>query len=177
MMSVNKPFPVETDIQFEDYVCAVLLREIGWNISRHGSRERQIWIGENIQGIEIKFQKDFLNKYNGWLYFEVQAKDNWRVSGNYIDASVFRHLKVATDNTLIFAVGNEKLFYLFTKTELQDIYNSGAWEVKEIKQKTSIGFCLPKEVSDVKCFVKFEHGAKVLMNRDKNTDIRVMYRP
>ncbi len=161
---------------FEEYVYDVLDKEIGFEIKHYRNKHSQIFIGENRQGIEVKYQKDFLTKWKGWLYFETMARRNWRTDGEWVHAGIFRHLQIPNDNTLWLATGNEELFYLFEKVVLQDLHNSNQYPVKEIEGRTSIGLALPPSILQETCTVKFVKGKAVLMNRPKNPDVKIIYR-
>jgi hypothetical protein len=161
---------------FEEFVYDVLHKEIGLDIKHYKNKYSQIYIGENRQGIEVKYQKDFLTIWGGRLYFEVEAKDNWKPDGKWIDSVLFRYLSIPGDNTIWVAAGNYELFYLFDLVVLQDMHNSNKYPVREATNKTSRGFSVPSNDLEEKCVIKFIKGKAVFMNRPRNPDVKIIDR-
>jgi len=115
-------------------------------LSSLSSRKYQYSVGENLQGIEIKFD----DKYNktGNLYIEVKEKSNPK-NINYINSGIYRN-----DNSWIYLIGNYEEIFIFGKSHLKLIYEKGK-NIK-IKKPTSIGFLLKKEDAEKYCIKKIK---------------------
>lgn len=97
----------------------------------------QVEIGENHEGVEIKYASG-LYTYNGiWVEIEEKTEPtdlHWRRSG------ILRK-----DNTKFFASGNYYEIWVFPIYHIQEAYYTGPYKVKTIKRGTSRGFYLPIE--------------------------------
>lgn len=116
-------------LQFQDFVTDRLIESLGIALSTYQSKKWQV-IGENKQGIEIKFD-DRMND-TGNIYIETAEKSN-PANLEYIDSGIFRD-----DNSWLYIIGNYSILYIFGKITLKNMYQSGKYIRKEIP--TSRGF-------------------------------------
>jgi hypothetical protein len=128
-------------LEFQDYVLTKFVKELGISVSNYSSKKYQYNVGENLQGIEIKYDKKFSETGN--FYIEVAEKSNPN-NNNYIQSGIFRK-----DNTWLYVIGNYSDIYIFSKDQLKLLYQSAKF--KEVKTPTSIGFLLP--ISKAKSYI------------------------
>ena len=65
---------LEKGLEYQDYVCKLLLSELAIPLSVMSSRKYQLSVGENLQGIEIKFDDKL--KQTGNIYIEISEKSH-----------------------------------------------------------------------------------------------------
>ena len=121
-------------LEYQDFITALLLREIGIPLSGMSSKKYQYKIGENMQGFEIKFDNKF--KETGNLYVEVKEKSNPK-NRNYVFSGIYRN-----DNTWIYIIGDYENIFIFGKSHLKLMYEANKYKI--VKKPTSIGFLMPK---------------------------------
>ena len=124
--------------EFQDFVSIELMTK-GMVLSNMSSQKYQNEKGENLQGFEIKYDRNF--RKTGNLYIEVAEKsdpDNYR----FIESGIFRN-----DNSWIYLVGDYNGFYLMQKKILKAIYGKNIY--KNVETKTSKGMLLPCVQADV----------------------------
>ncbi len=129
---------LQKGLEFQDFVAIALLKEIGIPLTSLSSKKFQFSVGENLQGIEIKFDDKFFDTGN--IYIEVKEKSN-PINLNYVDSGIYRN-----DNTWLYLIGNYSTMFIFGKKHLQLMYESQKYREVENSTKTSIGFLVP--VSD-----------------------------
>jgi len=122
----------EKGLQYQDFVMDVLIKEIGISLSNYSSKKYQYNVGENKQGIEIKY--DDKHKETGNIYIEVAEKTN-KNNPNYVDSGIMR-----SDNTWLYLIGDYSTIYVFSKKQLCLIGNTK--KIFEIKGGTSKGYLL-----------------------------------
>ena len=118
--------------EFQDFVAVVLMENLGLPVSCFNSKKYQYEFGENRQGLEIKFDDRF--KETGNLYIEVAEKTNAE-NKNFIPSGIFR-----SDNSWLYVIGDYQKLFIFGKSTLKHLYNSGRY--KEVEIPTSKGFLL-----------------------------------
>lgn len=124
---------LEIGWRYQDYVSRRLYK-IGIVCITHQSRDYQIKYGECMNGIEIKFDRQL--KDTGNIYIEVESRsayytDKWCPSGVF-----------ANDNAYLYVIGNYEVAYLFSKKQLQALYENKAEKLKFVETETSKGFLL-----------------------------------
>lgn len=139
---------LEKGLEYQDFVTGVLLKEVGIPLSSLSSKQYQYSVGENLQGIEIKF--DDLYKDTGNLYIEVKEKAHPN-NPKYVNSGIYRN-----DNSWIYLIGNYEEIFIFGKSHLRLMYEKANY--KEIIKPTSIGFLLNKEDAKKYCLKKINYG-------------------
>lgn len=89
---------LEKGLEYQDFITDMLLSEIGISLSTYSSKKYQYSVGENKQGIEIKFDDRY--KETGNLYIEIKEKSN-AINANYVDSGIYR-----SDNTWLYVIGD-----------------------------------------------------------------------
>jgi hypothetical protein len=141
---------LEIGLEYQDFVCNILLREFGIPVISFSSRKYQL-TGENKQGIEIKCQAKF-KKYDN-LYIEICEKSN-EANERYIPSGIYR-----ADNTWLFCTGDYETIYIFSVKHLRMLHDKKIYrEVEPRAVKTSKGFLLPKIDAEKYCIKKIEIG-------------------
>lgn len=135
---------LQKGLEYQDFITTVLLSQIGISISSFSSKKYQYQVGENLQGIEIKFDNKL--KETGNIYIEVKEKSH-PDNVNYIDSGIYRN-----DNTWLYIIGDYNCVYIFGKEHLKLMYNSKKYKV--INKSTSIGFLINKTDADKYCLKK-----------------------
>lgn len=123
---------LESGLEYQDFVSDTLC-QYGIVITNYVSKKYQCSTGENKIGIEIKYDKKFRETQN--LYIEIKEKSN-PDNATYIQSGIDRN-----DNTWLYAIGDYKTIYIFSKNILQQL--SGEYNKIENSTKTSMGFLLP----------------------------------
>lgn len=126
---------LEKGLEFQDFISIALLKELGISLTMFGSQKYQLSRGENIQGIEIKFDDIF--KKSGNLYIETHEKSKPE-NTNFIRSGIFR-----TDNTWLYLIGNYEEVFIFSKKMLILLESSNRFF--KVKTTTSKGFLIKKD--------------------------------
>lgn len=152
-MAMNSPAvsyqsQLEDGQAYQDFVAERLYHE-GIVLVNLQSRSSQLKIGENLLGLEIKLDKQF--EMTGNLYIEVAEKSHPnRV--DYVQSGIYR-----ADNTWLYAVGNYRELFLFSKRTLKNEYEFNRRGTNFCRQtQTSRGFLLSRRDSAElaeRCFV------------------------
>lgn len=137
-MTENYKQMLQKGLEYQDFVTNILLSELGIALSSYSSIKYQCSVGENKQGIEIKFDDRYENTGN--LYIETQEKSNPN-NMKYIDSGIYR-----SDNTWLYLIGNYKEIFIFSKKQLVIIHKRKT--CREVKTTTSIGFLIPKDEAE-----------------------------
>jgi len=122
-------------LEYQDFIATVLLKELGIPLSSLNSKKYQYEVGENLQGIEIKF--DDMYKKTGNLYIEVKEKADPK-NNSYATSGIFRN-----DNTWLYIIGDYENIFIFGKSHLQLMYKSSNY--REVTTATSVGFLIGNE--------------------------------
>lgn len=145
---------LEVGLEFQDYVVNKLLKEVGIPITIYGSRKYQFGIGENIQGIEIKYDArstgdctNYENEATNNVAIEVAEKSH-KNNPNWIDSGIYRN-----DNTWLYIIGNYMQFWIFGKKTLQLMHKSGKYKTVQTLP-TIKTMLIPIEVADIYCLKK-----------------------
>ena len=125
---------LEKGLEYQDFITDILLSEIGISLSTYSSKKYQYSVGENKQGIEIKFDDRY--KETGNLYIEIKEKSN-ATNPNYVDSGIYR-----SDNTWLYVIGDYTEVFIFSKKQLIMMHKKGIF--KEVTTPTSIGFLVPR---------------------------------
>lgn len=139
---------LEKGLEYQDFVTTVLMNEIGIALSSLSSKKFQYSIGENLQGIEIKF--DDMYSKTGNLYIEVKEKANPK-NIEYVNSGIYRN-----DNSWLYLIGNYNEIFIFGKSHLKLMYETSKY--KEVKKPTSIGFLLNKHDAEKYCLKKINYN-------------------
>lgn len=123
---------LEQGLYYQDFVVEKLY-DAGLPLISYSSKKYQQIIGENKAGFEIK--NDTLFRKTGNFYIEIAEKSNAN-NPNFIKSGIFRN-----DNTWLYIMGDMIEVYIFSKKQLQILYN--AKKYKKVKTPTSIAFLLP----------------------------------
>ena len=135
---------LEKGLEFQDFICEALLKEMGINLTMFSSRKYQLSKGENIQGVEIKF--DDIYKKTGNIYIEIAEKSN-EENENYVISGIYRN-----DNTWLYLIGNYEEVFIFPKNILVLLDNKKRY--KYVQTPTSKGFLINKEDAHKFCAKK-----------------------
>jgi len=134
---------LEAGEEFQDFVADLFWERLGIPLVMHQSRSRQ-FLGENRQGIEIKFDRLFSRTGN--LYVETHEKAD-PSNPRYVESGILRR-----DNSWAYAIGDRSCIYFFHKKVLQKLWRwrdpvSGEHEFQRKTIDTSRGFLLPVSVA------------------------------
>jgi len=121
-------------LEYQDFV-AEKLYHFGLPLFNYASKKYQIEYGENKLGVEIKFDQKFEKTRN--LYIETAEKTRPEIE-NYSPSGIYRN-----DNTWLYVQGNKKIFFIFSKKFLRQLFETGKYKEIEIGMKTSKGFLMP----------------------------------
>ena len=129
-------------LAYERYI-GMALRE-AWGLVIHPctTREQQIAIGENREGIEIKKDRNFRSTRN--LYIETAEKTN-ADNPVYVRSGVFRK-----DNTWLLCIGDEAEAWLLL---LDTLRRESQGSHRFVETPTSRGFLLPVNTANTLCHV------------------------
>ncbi len=141
---------LEESHAFQDYCANVFITQLGIAITNYQSKTYQYNQGENVQGIEIKYDKKF--RETGNLYIEVAEKSNPELR-EYTISGIYR-----LDNSWLYAIGDYHTIYIFSKKHLQLMHETNKY--KTICTKTSQGFIIPINEADKYSVKKFEPVSK-----------------
>lgn len=146
-------------IKYQDFICRELLKE-GIVIVNLQSKDEQYDVGENLLGLEIKYDK--IMKESKRIYIETKEKANSR-NYEYIDSGIYRN-----DNSWLYGIGDYDVFYIFCKKMLQRIHK-GEIPIDGIycppRKDTSEGFCLPLEAAE-------KYASKIIRFKKKDVPLK-----
>jgi hypothetical protein len=154
-MGINYPDSKDKDsfesgLQFQDFVAELFHDKLGVTITNYQSRGYQFGKGENKQGIEIKLDRDILETNN--VSIEIAEKSRADLS-EYTPSGIYR-----PDNSWLYVQGNYKIVFIFAKSTLLLLHQSGLYPDKE--KPTICKFHLP--VADAR-----KYAAVVIENNRK----------
>ena len=143
---------LQVGLEYQDFVCEVLLKELGFPIITYASLKYQYKKGENKQGIEIKYQSK-MTEYKS-IYIETEEKSNEN-NANFVPSGIFRD-----DKTWLFLTGNYNILFIFSVRFLRRMFKSNLFKQVEPKKiKTSKGFVLSFADAEKYCIKKILIGA------------------
>lgn len=127
---------LEDGQRFQDHVMQVFYEHLKYPLSMFSSREKQMH-AENMQGVEIKYDKKF--RSTGNLYIEVKEKssctnERWVASGIMKDSDDW-----------LFCVGDYEELFVFARSLLVNWYKGKKYPV--VETPTSIGMLVPVEAA------------------------------
>jgi len=128
----------EKGLEYQDFVADMLADKYSILLTSYSSERYQLAVGENRQGIEIKFDDQFKNTGN--LYIEFAEKRNGD-NEKYVDSGIMRE-----DNSWLYLIGDYNNIYIFGINFLKRMYISKKY--KEVETPTSKGFLINKETAD-----------------------------
>jgi hypothetical protein len=147
---MNNPYPAAphpdslgVGALFQDFVIEVLSKR-GINIQVYTSKEKQLTVGESIQGFEIKL--DSRSADTGRLSIEVAEKSNPN-NAMWVDSGIFRK-----DNAIFYIQGNYMGFYVFEKKTLIHLFRKHKFGVSEFNG-TIRRFYLPLDLAARHCLM------------------------
>ena len=139
----------EPALQYQDFVIEQLRKANPCIIvPTYSSKKYQFEHGESACGIEIKHDIKF-EKGSPNLYIEIAEKSSAAIA-EFTPSGIFRN-----DNSWLYLIGSYSEAFLFSKKQLQSIYESrGSWDKRGIREAdgkdpdgnvTSKGFLYPVE--------------------------------
>ena len=120
-------------LEYQDFVTEQLY-QIGIVAITYASKKYQFHKGESLNGIEIKFDDGMAS---GNLYIETQERIY--ADKPYIPSGIYR-----SDNSWLYVIGNYDIIYIFSKKQLQMVFENNKYPEIEIDKQTSKGFLLPQ---------------------------------
>ena len=141
---------LEKGLEYQDFIASLLIKEVGIPLSSLSSKKYQYSVGENLQGIEIKFDDKY--EKTGNIYIEVKEKSNPN-NNEYVNSGIYRN-----DNSWIYLIGNYNEIFIFGKSHLILMHKSNRY--RAVKKPTSIGFLLPKEDAEKYCLKQINYGKR-----------------
>ena len=139
--------------EFQDFWCSYLWKHECLAIGNFSSKKYQFKIGENLQGFEFKYDKQFQKTGNLWI--EIEERNNPK--HKYVKSGIYRN-----DNTWMYCIGDYLTLYFFTKKGLCRLKESNKIALITNKIDTSIGYLMPKSLAD-----KFS-AKKIIINKITN---------
>ena len=141
----------ESGLEFQDFVCEMMLKHLGIAFTNFQSRKFQFGSGENQQGIEIKLDRDILRTKN--ISIEVGEKSK-ASNPDYIPSGILRD-----DNSWLYIQGNYQIIFIFAKSILKLLHKSGRYKINQLE--TLQRFLLPieeaKKYSAKVLYIKEDH--------------------
>ena len=153
-MTPNYKNCLERGNAYQEFVADVLEKELSIMLDIYTTKHEQYNIGENKQGIEIKF--DDLYKKTGNLYIEIEEKSNPQ-NQNFVPSGIFRN-----DNSWLYLIGDYDEIFIFAKTDLKRLQKEGAY--RNTGNTTSRAFLLRKADAEKYC------AKKINLAKDKFDD-------
>lgn len=126
---------LEIGQRFQDHCAYVIQKHLNITIGNFQSIDYQYKLGENAQGFEIKYDRNFVNTNNLWI--EVRHRRD--TEEPYYAGGILRQ-----DNSWLYCIGDYNVLYIFSVRLLRKLYNSRKYRVIENGSKTSWGMLLPK---------------------------------
>ena len=125
---------LEAAQEFQDFVCKALhARGI---VLQNMSSQKYQQQGENLMGLEIKFDQRFWETGN--LYIETDEKSH-PDRPHYVRSDIYR-----TDNSWLYAIGDYHVLFIFAKNFLRGIDKAEPPWLRRFKPTgTSVGFGVP----------------------------------
>lgn len=141
---------------YQDFVAEKLYHE-GIVLVNFQSRASQLRVGENLLGLEIKYDKQFIKTGN--LYIEIAEKSD-ASNRQFVTSGIYRD-----DNTWLYGIGNYDELFLFSKRTLRKVYEHRKRDTDAYKETpTSRGFVLPRrEAAELaeRCFGPWQLAARM----------------
>jgi hypothetical protein len=155
---------LDVGLEFQDFIAERLIRELGIPLTYCTSRKYQYNVGENIQGVEIKYDARSTgccaimpNTPTGNVAIEVAEKT--KASNDiWVDSGIFRN-----DNTWLYIVGNYDCAWIFDKKYLRRCAKSEAYRIKETLP-TIKTMLIPVKAADEICAKKLVFNDAKLAN-------------
>lgn len=126
---------IESGLLYQDFVVDVLHQTVGISVNQYASRFYQTQIGESRTGIEIKHDEKYSCTGNLWIELAEKAVPR---PGVYASSGIKRD-----DNSWLYVIGNYDIIFAFPKVYLLALSESGRYQQRENRTKTSVGFLLP----------------------------------
>jgi len=128
---------IESGKLFQDFVVDACWNLLGLAIVQYSSQVYQQTIGESKTGAEIKHDEQFAQTDNLWIEIAEKARPR---PGDHVASGIYRN-----DNTWLYIIGNYDTLFIFQKTLLKILHQSGKWRILENRTQTSRGFLLSKK--------------------------------
>jgi hypothetical protein len=123
----DRPTVFDEALKFQDFIVDLMIKEVGIAMSNYCSKYYQHNIGENRQGIEIKYDRRILETGN--VSIEVAEKSRADIA-NWTNSGILRE-----DNSWLYIQGNYDIVLIFGKEILKRLYYARyiekVWEPKK----------------------------------------------
>lgn len=129
------PHSFESGLDFQDFVATKLHDCLGLTITNYQSMKWQFTTGENVQGIEIKLDRDCIRTQR--LSIEIAEKSK-ATNPEYVPSGIYRN-----DNSWLYIQGTWLIFFVFAKSILKLLHKTGRYE--QHTEPTLVGYYLPFE--------------------------------
>lgn len=142
----------EVGVEFQDFVC-LKTRELNiLSLQNFGSKKYQYQRGENLQGVEIKYDARCTGHNGttptGRLAIELKEKSDKNIK-RFTPSGIYRN-----DKNWLYIQGNQDMFWIFSKKTLRRIYIDNNYK-EGYARPTSYVFYLPIEDADKYCDYKY----------------------
>lgn len=127
----------EDGLEFQDFVADLFATRLGIPLTSYASRKYQFDRGETVQGVEIKF--DSWCSRTRRLSIETAEKSR-ADQREWIPSGIYRE-----DNTWLYVQGNHDIVYVFAKSTLRILEQTGRFQAKE--EPTLRAFYLPDDAA------------------------------
>lgn len=119
-------------LKFQDHAMRLFYEQKGIPLMFFSSVANQVHVGENLNGVEIKYDRRF--RQTGNLYIETRERSS--PTSQWHEAGITKQ-----DNSWAFAIGDYDLIYVFAVKQLRWLWNMNKYH--RVKTDTSEGFLLP----------------------------------
>lgn len=126
---------IESGLLYQDFVIDALSSLLGLHVQQYASRTYQLTVGETRQGVEIKHDEKYASTGNLWIEMAEKARPR---AGDYVPSGIHRN-----DNAWLYVIGDYNTIFVFARTMLIELANSGRYRRIENRTRTSEGFLLP----------------------------------
>lgn len=127
--------------RYEVFIYYLLKTTRGIELHHYNNRNQQYTIGENKEGIEIKYDMKFRERRPSALWIEYKEKADIR-EGKYAESGILRR-----NNTRYWLQGDYKDVFIFKIGILRELYAQtmkyGILQKVENQRQTSLGYLLP----------------------------------
>ncbi len=121
--------------KYQNFIADQVNKQFGYSIHFYTSKLEQYWIGESVEGFEIKLDQRCTT--TGRLSIEVGEKTRLGFLG-FTPSGILRR-----DNTKFYVQGNYAVAWIFRKSDLQKLYKEEDFKIIENNPPTIQKFYLP----------------------------------
>ena len=133
--------------EFQDFWCSYLWKHECLAIGNFSSEKYQKKVGENLQGFEFKYDKQFCKTGNLWIETEERKTPKQK----YVTSGIYRN-----DNTWMYCIGDYSTLYIFTKKGLCKLVKLNHLSIIANNNDTSKGYLMSKNLAS-------KYAAKVIL--------------